>query len=1323
MPIKHFFSNTKAWVRSSLYAQMLFVALSFTLMVIAGYFYISGSERKHLREGVQNAISYTEANIKADMLEPETMLGGVAETIRDIILRGNNSDRVHEYIKYINNYVQAGANERLIGVIGFYGFFDAYGGKFLSGSDDWIPPEDYDPTSRPWYIAAADAAGDVAITQPYIDIYSNDISITFARRIFGEDGSPLGIVCLDMWLNRIRQRAVDTQFAEDGYGFLLSDNMNIIAHPESSMLGLPLREVKSRIANYEDELKENGSVSENIATDYRGIESIVFIERLQNGWYMGIVTPKDKYYQSTKTLGGNLAALGMALATILSVILMRISSEKNKSDERMRIMFDAMPLGANIHNKDFDFFDCNEGAVNLFGLSNKKEYLEKFHQLSPEYQLDGELSSKKAAEFIDKAFAEGYYRFEWMHRKLNGESIPCEVTLVRVKYNKEYVLAAYMRDLREIKAAMNKLREADERTQVMFDATPLGATFWNRDFQLIDCNQEIVRLFDMSSKQECLGKFFQLSPKYQPDGGLSKEKVIGFIKKAYEEGNCRFEWAHQKLNGDPIPCEITLIRVKYKDGYIVVGYIRDLREQKAMLAEIHKENEKSRTMAHWYNSILNAIPLPITVTDAETKWTFINVAVEKFLGITLEDAVGKPCSNWGAHICNTPDCGIACARRGLKQTYFTEGDSSYQVDVAILKDLDDKTMGYIEVVQDITNLKLVTKKQADAEAANLAKSAFLAKVSHEVRTPMNAILGITEIQLQNETLSADTQEALGEIYNSGYLLLGIINDILDLSKIEAGKLELIPVNYDVPSLINDTVHLNIMRYDSKPLEFKLQVDENIPITLFGDELRIKQILNNLLSNAFKYTDSGEVSLSVIFEAPQGEAADGMLVFRVSDTGQGMTLEQVDKLFDEYTRFNTEANRTTMGTGLGMTITKYLVEMMNGKISVESEPGKGSVFTVRLPQGIVAGSSVLGKELAENLKQFRVGRIEQMKKVPQIIREYMPYGRVLVVDDVETNLYVAKGLLAPYGLSVETAMSGFETIEKIKDGVVFDIIFMDHFMPKMDGIETTKNIRKLGYTHPVIALTANALAGQAEMFLANGFDDFISKPIDIRQLNAALNKLVRDKYPAETVEAARRLKSSMEKNSANGHSAAGAPQASVNPELAKVFTRDAEKAVAVLEALQEKEGNYGDEGIQTYIINVHAMKSALANIGEIALSGIALKLEQAGRARDITEMTEETPVFLDSLRAVIKKIKPKDVDEGGGIADNDRAWLLEKLTAVREACAEYDKKAAKAVLVELRHKTWPRPIRELLDTIAEHLLHSEFTEAANLAENYAKDEPT
>jgi len=1307
---------------------MLFVALAFTLMIIASYWFVSDIERKHLRKDVRNAIFNTEAKINADMLEPETTLANIAETVRSMIIRGFNAETLQAYMISLNDYTRSNVDKRLLGVIGFYGVFDAFGGKFITGDTAWIMPENYIPAERPWYKAALEADGDIGVTQPYFSLISRETTVTFSRRIFDEDGiRPLGIVCLDMKLDRIKQLAVDTQFAEKGYGFLLSNDMRLLAHPEPSLLGVAFRDVNSRISSYEDELVRNGHVYEVISTDYRGIKSIVFLERLQNGWYMGIVTPKNIYFKSTRDMAMFLTALGTALAVILMIILGRISAEKDKADERMRIMFDSMPFGANIHNKSFGFFDCNQGAINLFGLSSKQEYLKKFQTLSPEFQPDGELSSKKAAEFMNKAFAEGYLRFEWMHRKSNGEPLPCEITLVRVKHNNESVLAAYMRDLTDIKTAIAEMREADERARVMLDATPICANLWSKDLHIVDCNQESVRLFDLSDKQEYIDKFYELSTEYQPDGRLSSDKAMEYVKKAFEEGYCRFEWMHRKLNGDPIPCEITLVRVKYKDGFIVMGYTRDLREQKEMLANtkimIKKQADaeaqmyQSKQSLNILTNILNGIDAQIYAVVPHTgEILFINDFMKKQFGIE-GDCTGKLCYKLFLRdqdeLCDfcpcyeldkDPQATVVWEKRNPFTNRIYRNTDRY------IEWTDGKT-AQIQHTVDITE---IMEAKENAEKSSRFKSQFLSHMSHEIRTPMNAILGITEIQLQNETLSHEMQEALNRIYNSGYLLLGIINDILDLSKIEAGKLELTPVNYDVPSLINDVVHLNIIRFDNKPIVFDLQVDENIPLTLFGDELRIKQILNNLLSNAFKYTESGKVSLSINVE--QGDEPEAVtLAFCVSDTGQGMTGEQLTQLFDAYTRFNLEANRTTEGAGLGMNITKRLTDLMNGEISVESEPGKGSKFTVRLPQKIV-DAGILGKTIVENLMQFRLGKMSQMKKAPQVMREYMPYGKVLIVDDVETNLYVAKGLMSPYGLSIDTAGSGFEAIEKIKNGAVYDIIFMDHFMPKMDGIEAEKNLRDLGYKKPIVALTANALAGQTEVFLASGFDGFISKPIDIHQLNAVLNKLIRDKYPAETIEAAWRKKNEMEKSSV--------PQSSFNKELARIFTRDAEKTFAILGAI-DKRNEYGDDDIHSYMINVHAMKSALANIGETELSAFAAKLEEAARQQDIPLVSKETSAFLSALRMVIEKnrlIKDgADNENTDIISDDDMAYLREKLTVIKDACAEYDKKTAKDALSNLRQKTWPRSVTEMLEKMAEHLLHSEFTEAAKEAEDYINRE--
>jgi signal transduction histidine kinase/CheY-like chemotaxis protein len=608
-------------------------------------------------------------------------------------------------------------------------------------------------------------------------------------------------------------------------------------------------------------------------------------------------------------------------------------------------------------------------------------------------------------------------------------------------------------------------------------------------------------------------------------------------------------------------------------------------------------------------------------------------------------------------------------------------------------------VAHLQCSIDITELD---EAREQAIRADNAKSKFLATISHEVRTPMNAILGIAGIQMQNETIEPAIRTSIGMIYQSGNMLLGIINDLLDLSKIDSGKMELLSELYNTTSMINDTIQLNMMRVGSKAIEVKLFVDEHIPIELYGDELRIKQILNNILSNAIKYTEKGTVTLTASAETGN-DKSEVILVFNVTDTGQGMTPEQLEKLFDEYTRFNLDANRSIEGVGLGMSITSKLIQKMNGKISMESEPGKGSSFTVRLPQKR-GGSAEIGKELAEKLHHFSLTDRSQFDKA-QIVYESMPYGKVLIVDDMEINLYVAKGLMAPYDLKVETVDNGAAVIQKIKNGETFDIIFMDHMMPKMDGMEATKIIRDLEYADPIVAMTANVVAGQAEVFLSNGFDALLSKPIDLRQLDTLLHKLIYDKQPPEVIEAARQQKN-------EGKIDRAAQVLVVKPELADVFTKDAEKVVAVMEIIFDYEFRR-DEDLRLFTVNAHAMKSALSYVNEAELSEMAKILEQAGRDKNIDLLMEKTPAFLISLRAVIEKHRPMESDDIE--AYEDTAYLQEKLSAIAAACSEYDSVVIRDVLSELNSKIWSRETNKLFRTIEMHLLHSDYDDIQNTVE--------
>jgi len=402
---------------------------------------------------------------------------------------------------------------------------------------------------------------------------------------------------------------------------------------------------------------------------------------------------------------------------------------------------------------------------------------------------------------------------------------------------------------------------------------------------------------------------------------------------------------------------------------------------------------------------------------------------------------------------------------------------------------------------------MASLRTALAEQESMAKSRFLARMSHEIRTPISAVLGISEIQLRDTKLPLPVMEAFSKIHDSADSLLGIINDILDISKIEANKMELITNSYDTSSLITGTVHLHMISVSSKPINFEINIDENMPMRLIGDELRIKQVINNLLSNACKYTDKGSVKLNVYHEHIR--PAEVMLIVELSDTGRGMSQSQVESLTDEYSRFHEQNDRYTTGTGLGMSIAYSFVNIMGGSITVHSEVDVGTTFHVTIPQRI-ADSRPMGKNVSESLRNFDFGALAN-KRQTDFVPESMPYGSVLVVDDVEINLYVAQGIMEVYDLQVEIVSGGQHAIDRIKDGKTYDIIFMDHMMPEMDGIQAVHEIRKLGYTGCIVALTANAMIGQAEEFMKNGLDSFLSKPIQTIQLDAILKKFIRDKH--------------------------------------------------------------------------------------------------------------------------------------------------------------------------------------------------------------------
>ena len=563
-------------------------------------------------------------------------------------------------------------------------------------------------------------------------------------------------------------------------------------------------------------------------------------------------------------------------------------------------------------------------------------------------------------------------------------------------------------------------------------------------------------------------------------------------------------------------------------------------------------------------------------------------------------------------------------------------EKAYAVKLNSVKDTYGDPYCILMVFTDITEEIELADKYA---AASQAKSRFLANMSHEIRTPINGIMGMNAILL-DELNDGNTEEARQyavNINSASQTLLSIINDILDISKIESGKMELISVEYEIFSVLNDCCNMTFSRAEEKGLRFFMDIDPNIPSVLYGDEVHFRQIINNFLSNAVKYTPSGHITLSLKELSRSGGMVK--LSVEVSDTGIGIKPEDINKLFGNFTRLDEQKNRYIEGTGLGLSLTEKLVKLMGGEITVKSEYGKGSVFGAVITQKIVNSAPV--GNFTERYNKF----VDQKKEKSAVTELYGV--SILVVDDVEMNIQVVKGMLKRTHADVDTAYSGSECLEKIAEKR-YDIIFLDHMMPEMDGIETFERMKRLEHKNkntPVIILTANALVGAKEMYLETGFADYLSKPVRRDELIEMIIKNI----PEGTVSNERAVIKAEER--------ADAPVPKENTSLAERFPMldikvgmsycmdDEEFYTEMIETYlrsdkrKQIENAYEAENWNDYETYVHGLKSTSLNIGAVTLSEHAKALEYAAKDGDHTYIKENHQCVFDEyseLLAVLQK---------------------------------------------------------------------------------------
>ena len=842
---------------------------------------------------------------------------------------------------------------------------------------------------------------------------------------------------------------------------------------------------------------------------------------------------------------------------------------------------------------------------------------------------------------------------------------------------------------------LEEAEEERERVRVMIDTTPLICNLWNRDYKVFDCNEEALSVFGME-KQEYMDRFLELAPEFQPDGRRTADKARELLDKAFRDGKAAFEWMNQKPDGTLLPTEVTLTRVAYNGSYVLVGYARDLRRYNQILAE-------------------------------------------------LEAAIKA------------------------------------------------------------------------ANEANHAKSDFLAKMSHEIRTPMNAIIGMTELALR-EDIPDNILEYVLSVRQASMNLLSIINDVLDLSRIESGNIRIMPDEYSLSSLINDVVSIIRIRAADTQLRFAVYLDSNLPDALIGDQTRIRQVLINVLWNAFKYTEAGYVSFKVYGEMTDEDTIN--LIMESEDSGKGIKDEDLANLFHNFSQFGSESGNAD-GVGLGLPISKSLVTAMGGDITVESVYGKGSTFTVTLPQKVHSPEKIavidnpgeinvlvyehrviyadsviytlknlgLKCKLASNADMFNdimtnevfthffvshklfqdnTDTISKCCENTQIIliaelAESIPIGnwnvlsmpihaisvanvlngvsdrsiyssgdkptvrftapdaKVLVVDDIQTNLKVVNGLVLPYQMEIDLCNNGVEAILAVK-AKRYDIVFMDHRMPEMDGVEATEHIRAMGSDDPyykdlpIIALTANAIYGMEKMFIKHGFSDYLTKPIDVAKLNTILEKwiprekqmgsVVKSRKPVNDNNTGQKTLSIEGLDVTKGIIYSGGTAGYYLETLATYLDDGQKKKEEIKKCLAE--GN-----LKLYTTYVHALKSASANIGATLLSEAAYALEMAGNREDISFIEANNASFITDLEQVLANIETAlasaDSDDESGsptITVQDR----EKLATLKTALERLDYEVINKTIEGLLVSAYTKNLRTMVRNISNSILMFEYNEA-------------
>ncbi|MGN0167354.1 MAG: cache domain-containing protein [Acetatifactor sp.] len=1079
----------------------IFVVLAIVLLL--NVLLIYSMTVKQIETIGQNQMESITRNLQSMLSESEYMTSVLANNVEERMKQGTSREEMSVFFGE-----QSALQKQLSDGICMNAFLvrDEY--IILPGYD---LPEDFQVEERIWYSETLKLnPGETYISSPYVDLVTGNMCFTVSELL--SDGR--SIVALDFTLSKIQNSIEEMQSDGKSEAVIVNDEGMIIGYSNSDYLGKRLSEA---LPEYEKVFREVTSQSKDELSfdiNISGKKNKVFFTRTQNNWYLILSVQEWELYKESYLQLIRNSILNLLLIVIVVVLYVRAQNDRMRAEKALAVKEDFLSNLSSELKTPLNRILNSSNRKTLGMSTNLKDNIDGIQE-----------SALQLSNMLDNLFSySGLARADEGQTKKASKSDRTEEESVIGKRIRWQVTAVLI-------IAMILVLFFCDRMIIDLGETRMSEEVSNYNAQLIEWMEDRKTILEM----------FCHSIASQPELLENRSEAVAYLNDVAENypeislayiGNPNASWKVIMNNGwEPGEDYILQAYPWYADtmsdrnGFCISSPYYDTQEKVYCLTFSKQVYGKDGTFLGVFaiDFKLDKLTEVMQNTYSEDGYAFlinnngiiINHPNEEYQ-LSGNSSVNVQKLNYAEAYSVNSEINIVKDYDGKYKVCISEHDDFSNFTIMVVKDwwsIYGEIFFYksafllmfgfcifavrhlirrLLVWQQAVNVRL--KDAADeAMQATQAKSRFLAQMSHEIRTPINAVLGMNEMILR-ESEDEDIHEYAENIESAGKTLLALINSILDFSKIEDGKMEIVPVRYDTSDLINDLINMISDKAEKKDLLLEFQIDEKLPHSLYGDDVRIRQIIINLLTNAVKYTREGKVTLVIQRQEVPEESEDIILHVEVIDTGIGIRQEDMGRLFESFQRLDEEKNHNVEGTGLGISIVQSLLKMMGSSLGVESEYGKGSRFYFDLKQRVVDGTPV-----GNNVIQRERAQKEEKGYL------YAPEAEILIVDDNQMNLKVAVGLLKRSGIKVDTASGGMECIEMVKNKQ-YDIIFMDHMMPEMDGIETMKVLREsefLPENTRIIVMTANAIAGAKEQYLAEGFDNYLSKPIVVEGLEKIL----------------------------------------------------------------------------------------------------------------------------------------------------------------------------------------------------------------------------